>query len=67
MKNRNKDKEVYTHITCATDKDNISHVFNSVKDTIIKRTLREGTWVITAGVGAEDMGWDITAGVPGYR
>jgi len=40
--NRSPGKEIYTHITCATDTDNITHVFKSVKDTLIKRSLREG-------------------------
>jgi len=40
--NKDPNKEVYSHITCATDSDNVSHVFNSVKDTLIKRSLREG-------------------------
>jgi len=40
--NRCSDKEIYTHITCATDTDNVSHVFNSVKDILIKNSLREG-------------------------
>ncbi|MES1908489.1 MAG: hypothetical protein MHM6MM_001413 [Cercozoa sp. M6MM] len=38
--NRNQENTVYTHITCATDKNNIFHVFNSVKDIIITRSLR---------------------------
>lgn len=36
------DKEIYSHVTCATDTDNISHVFDSVKDIIIKRSLKDG-------------------------
>ena len=36
-KNRNPDKQVYTHITCATDTKNIAHVFNAVKDIIIRK------------------------------
>jgi len=40
-RNRNPDKQVYTHITCATDTDNISAVFNAVKDIIIRRSLNE--------------------------
>jgi len=41
-KNRSQEKEVYTHVTCATDTSNIAHVFNAVKDIIIKKSLREG-------------------------
>lgn len=40
-RNRNPDKQVYTHITCATDTDNISAVFNAVKDIIIRKSLGE--------------------------
>jgi guanine nucleotide-binding protein G(o) subunit alpha len=40
-KNRNPDKQVYTHVTCATDTDNISAVFNAVKDIIIRKSLNE--------------------------
>lgn len=35
------DKDVYTHITCATDTNNIFAVFNSVKDIIIKKGLTQ--------------------------
>jgi len=41
-KNRCKDKEIYTHVTCATDPGNIAHVFQSVKDILIKQSLRDG-------------------------
>jgi GTPase SAR1 family protein len=40
-KNRNPDKQVYCHITCATDTDNVSAVFNAVKDIIIRKSLNE--------------------------
>jgi hypothetical protein len=40
-KNRNPDKQVYTHITCATDTNNISAVFNAVKDIIIRKSLTQ--------------------------
>jgi len=40
-RNRNPDKQVYTHITCATNTDNVSAVFNAVKDIIIRRSLNE--------------------------
>lgn len=38
-KDQNADKDVYTHITCATDTNNVFSVFNAVKDIIIKRGL----------------------------
>eukprot|EP00474_Spongospora_subterranea_P001066 CRZ01524.1 hypothetical protein [Spongospora subterranea] len=41
-KNQTPEKEVYSHVTCATDTNNIAHVFNAVKDIIIRKSLREG-------------------------
>jgi len=41
-KNRNPEKEIYTHVTCATDIHNIEHVFNAAKDIIIRRSLKDG-------------------------
>uniref|UniRef100_A0A6A7GE84 G protein, Alpha subunit family member n=1 Tax=Hirondellea gigas TaxID=1518452 RepID=A0A6A7GE84_9CRUS len=41
-RNRVPSKEVYTQITCATDQSNITHVFNSAKDIVIRQSLREG-------------------------
>jgi guanine nucleotide-binding protein G(i) subunit alpha len=35
------EKDVYTHITCATDTNNVFAVFNSVKDIIIKKGLTQ--------------------------
>lgn len=35
----NQDKDIYTHVTCATNTDNVLHVFNYVKDIIIKKGL----------------------------
>jgi GTPase SAR1 family protein len=40
-RNRNPDKQVYAHVTCATDTDNVSAVFNAVKDIIIRKSLGE--------------------------
>ena len=37
--NENPKKQIYPHVTCATDTENISKVFAAVKDTI----LREAT------------------------
>jgi guanine nucleotide-binding protein G(o) subunit alpha len=42
MRNRNPDKQIYSHITCATDKNNMKVVFNAVKDIVIRRSLQEG-------------------------
>lgn len=36
----NKDKDIYSHITCATDTGNVEAVFNDVKDIIIKNSLQ---------------------------
>jgi len=40
-RNRNPEKQVYTHITCATDTGNVAAVFNAVKDIIIRKSLGE--------------------------
>jgi guanine nucleotide-binding protein G(i) subunit alpha len=37
--NENPKKHIYTHITCATDTDNVQVVFNAVKDVILHRVL----------------------------
>ena len=38
--NKRKDKkEIYTHLTCATDTNNIQFVFDAVTDVIIKYNL----------------------------
>lgn len=37
--NRNKDKVIYTHITCATDTENIRFVFDSVRDIVLRVSL----------------------------
>jgi len=39
--NRNRNKEIYTHLTCATDTGNIGFVFDAVTDVIIKKNLQE--------------------------
>lgn len=40
-KNRDPNKPMYIHITCATDTNNISAVFNAVKDIVIRTSLGE--------------------------
>ena len=39
-RNQQVDKEIYHHITCATDTSNIKVVFNACKDIILKNNLR---------------------------
>eukprot|EP00475_Leptophrys_vorax_P005414 TRINITY_DN13276_c0_g1_i1.p1 TRINITY_DN13276_c0_g1~~TRINITY_DN13276_c0_g1_i1.p1 ORF type:complete len:367 (+),score=82.77 TRINITY_DN13276_c0_g1_i1:108-1208(+) len=34
-------EQTYVHVTCATDKDNVAHVFNDVKEIFIKKNLAE--------------------------
>lgn len=41
QQNRNPDKQIYSHVTCATDTGNVSAVFNAVKDIIIRKSLNE--------------------------
>lgn len=38
-RNENSKKSVYPHITCATDTQNIQHVFNAVKDIVIGQAV----------------------------
>ncbi len=38
--NKSSNKEIYTHMTCATDTTNIQFVFDAVTDTIIANNLR---------------------------
>eukprot|EP00475_Leptophrys_vorax_P029364 TRINITY_DN4304_c0_g1_i1.p1 TRINITY_DN4304_c0_g1~~TRINITY_DN4304_c0_g1_i1.p1 ORF type:complete len:362 (-),score=102.76 TRINITY_DN4304_c0_g1_i1:115-1200(-) len=39
--------QIYSHIVCATDQDNVAHVFNDVKDIIIRGALqRSGLGVL---------------------
>lgn len=40
--NNSDSKEVYSHITCATDNDNIKHVMAAVTDVFIKEKLAKG-------------------------
>lgn len=39
-KNRSPNKEIYCHMTCATDTNNIQVVFDAVTDIIIANNLR---------------------------
>lgn len=39
-KNKSANKEIYTHITCATDTNNIQFLFDAVTDVIIANNLR---------------------------
>jgi hypothetical protein len=41
-KHSNPNKEIYTHVTCATDSENMKVVFNAVQDMIIRDSLRKG-------------------------
>ncbi|CAM2098612.1 unnamed protein product [Caretta caretta] len=38
---KKEDKEIYSHMTCATDTRNIKFVFNAVTDIIIKENLKD--------------------------
>lgn len=40
-KNHNATRPIYTHITCATDRKNVEHVFNAIKDSMIRSALRD--------------------------
>jgi len=38
-KNKNPEKKIYVHLTCATDTNNMRAVFVAIKDIIIRRSL----------------------------
>jgi GTPase SAR1 family protein len=40
VRNHNPKKDIYVHVTCATDRDQVQDVFNDVKDIIIKKVLK---------------------------
>jgi len=40
-KNRNTEKTIYAHVTCATDTSNVATVFNAAKEIIISMSLDE--------------------------
>jgi len=46
--NENPKKHIYSHVTCATDTDNITVVFNAVKDIILQQILSD------TGLGMDD-------------
>lgn len=41
QKNRTDNKVVYTHVTCATNTQNVQRVFDAVKDIIIRTSLKQ--------------------------
>lgn len=41
VKNTNPDRQVYNHVTCATDSKNVEIVFNSCKDIILRGNMAE--------------------------
>lgn len=43
--NRRTGREIYTHITCATDTENVKVVFNAVKETLISKAMTRGALI----------------------
>ena len=43
--NRNPEKDIFHHVTCATDTSNIQFVFNACKEIILKQNLEENGFV----------------------
>lgn len=42
-KNENqKQRQVYSHITCATDRENVFRVFNDVQHVVVNNSLQRG-------------------------
>jgi len=40
--NRRTGREIFTHITCATDTENVRVVFNAVKETLMSKAMKAG-------------------------
>lgn len=38
---RDKDKDIYVHVTCATNDDNVHFVFDSVRDIVVQKALKK--------------------------
>ena len=38
--NQKKQKQIFTHVTCATDPENVGVVFNACKETILRSNLQ---------------------------
>ncbi len=38
---QNPERSIYFHVTCATDTENVSFVFNSCKDVILQNNLKD--------------------------
>ncbi|CAM9812933.1 unnamed protein product [Chrysoparadoxa australica] len=43
--NKNAERAIYHHVTCATDTENVSFVFNSCKDVILTNNLKDSGFV----------------------
>merc|ERR1712228_631549 len=41
-RNQNTQKQIYTHFTCATDRDNVMSLFNDVQQVVIQTSLKVG-------------------------
>ena len=41
QRNKRPDKDIYVHVTTATDSDNVQNVFDAVKDIVIRTSLKE--------------------------
>ena len=37
--NRNSDKQIYAHVTCATDTNNVKFVFEAVREIVVRQSL----------------------------
>jgi len=45
QRNQNKKINIFTHITCATDSQNVKKVFADVQHTIVNESLRKGNLI----------------------
>jgi len=44
-KNTNKNRQIYVHITCATDKNNVQNVFNDVQQIVVSAGLERNNLI----------------------
>jgi len=41
-RNQNANKQIYSHFTCATDRNNVENIFNDVQQVVIQHSLKVG-------------------------
>jgi len=44
--NKSNSKQIYVHVCCATDPDNVKAVFNAAKDIILRNALADAGFMV---------------------